>query len=456
MSQFFRQSLWLYAIIFIGFTLSLLTFSPGYMEYDSFDQYGQAIGKLPLDDWHPVSMTLLWRLLIYVKEGPQLMLLLQMGGYWSGFLYLAWHLLKNTSRLSLAIVAAIVPFFPFVINFSGVIWKDTHLAISLFWATLLLCFGKSSRYPLILSLVLIFYAISVRHNAFAAALPIVVLWSDQYLRSSRFKNLLNLPVVTLLVIVAYLLLNLGFSHFIAFEKTSPLNAQLLNEIFFIKCQSHDSSFDSLQPYFGDQSLAIKSPYRQHYICDRIDSLATTEDTNEIYDQKIIQEPDSQDHQIKALWGRTVSQHPFLYLKYRWIVYRTFLRPWRYPEPYYTFVDGLDDENFLPFKLSFQAFNLGGSAEILREYITLSSQYLQLFFRPFFWLLTLTITLIWSARQKATDAFLIALSGFLYLILYFFFLPAPDFRYCYYSIFAQILAIFMLINRIFSQKENQLK
>jgi hypothetical protein len=30
-------------------------------EFDSFDQYGQAIGQSLLNDWHPVIMTLMWK-----------------------------------------------------------------------------------------------------------------------------------------------------------------------------------------------------------------------------------------------------------------------------------------------------------------------------------------------------------------------------------------------------------
>ena len=61
-----------------GFVISLLAFWPGLMEFDSFDQYAQAIGKEQLNDWHPVILVFVWKLLIFVHDGPQLMLLLQL------------------------------------------------------------------------------------------------------------------------------------------------------------------------------------------------------------------------------------------------------------------------------------------------------------------------------------------------------------------------------------------
>lgn len=85
----------IFALALAGFVISLLAFWPGFMEFDSFDQYAQAIGKEQLNDWHPVILVFVWKLLIFVHDGPQLMLLLQLLLYWSGFLYLALHLLQR-------------------------------------------------------------------------------------------------------------------------------------------------------------------------------------------------------------------------------------------------------------------------------------------------------------------------------------------------------------------------
>ena len=301
MSKFSRQSLALYAVAITGFTLSILAFWPGFMEYDSFKQYAQAIGKLPLDDWHPVSMTLLWKVLISLYNGPEPMLVLQMFLYWAGFLYLAWHLLLHTSRFSLALIAVITAFFPFLINFSGVIWKDTQLAVSLFWAVLLLEFGKLSRGKLLITLILIFYAISVRHNGIAAALPIIVLWSYEFVCWTGINKQYSVPIITVCACLLYLIVNLGLSHFIAFEKVKILNGQLLNEVAFIECQFDDKKLDIIHDYYGEKLLKINPQDRKKYLCNEIDSLAKTTDISTIYDDKILELPDDNDHQIKNLW-----------------------------------------------------------------------------------------------------------------------------------------------------------
>ncbi len=443
-----KQSLLLITIAVAGFILSLLAFWPGFMEYDSFDQYGQAIGILPLEDWHPPSMTLLWRALIKIYNGPQPMLLLQCLLYWSSFLYLALWLWRDTSKFMLALTAVLVPFLPFLINFTGVIWKDTHLAVALFWATLLLVFGKTSRSKLLISLLFIFYGLSVRHNGIAAALPLLILWSYRYCRFTDSNSKYGVFLVTTTTLLIYLVVDYGLNSFFSVEKTYPIKSQRLNEIVFIKCHSGSQDFSTLEKYYGESLTRTKPQKRRNYLCDQVSSLASTDDTGEIFEKDILDDqPDPTGKETLDLWIQSVKSHPLLYLDYRFIVYRTFLRPFSYPEPYYVFVDGMD-ENPLPIKLPFEVLNPFGLSKLLKHYVNFfaDSKYLQLPFRPFFWLITLMVTTLWALHKRQRSMFLISASGLLYLILYFPVLPAPDFRYCYYAIFAQILAIYIALDR----------
>jgi hypothetical protein len=442
MSKLKNPSLLIYSIALAGFTVSLLAFWPGCMSPDSFDQYGQAIGQQPLDDWHPVAMTLLWRGLVSIYDGPQPMLLLQMVLYWSGFMYLALHVLHKTSRFTLAISAIAVPFLPFLLNFSGVLWKDTHLAISLFWAALLLVLNRSSRNKLLGSILLIFYAISVRHNGLAAALPILILWMYKFAAFTGFKGQYRIQIIAVCTALTFFLIYRLFSDLIVVERSSLLNDQLLNELAFIKCQSNDS-FDMLQVYYDDALMKLNERDRQTYLCNQIYSLAYTGDTGDIYEIKVLKDPDYDDANIKTLWIKNVSSHPLLYLKYRLIVYRTFLRPFSYAEPYYPFCDG-KDENPYSFRFSAEALNPLKFNTLLGDYVRFASKNFNIFFRPFFWLITLAFTAVFSLQKRSPASFLVSLSGLSYLILYILFLPAPDFRYAYYAIFAQVLSVFMVL------------
>jgi hypothetical protein len=448
MSKFSRQSLLLVTIAIVGFALSLMAFWPGFMEYDSFDQYGQAIGVQPLDDGHPIIMALFWRVLIALYNGPQPMLLLQSFLYWSGFLYLSLYLLRDTSRFKLALTAILVPFLPFLLNFSGVIWKDTQMALSLFWAILLLVFGKTSKNKLLISLLLILYATLVRHNGVAAVLPILLLWSYQYVRFRDIKNKYSVPLITIFLLFIFLLINPGLNRIFSVEKTDLIRSQHLSEIVFIHCHSAPQDFSMLKKYYGESLTQMKPQYRQKYLCDLVSSLASTDDTGKIYDQNILDdEPDSQDDQIPTLWIKSVESHPSLYLQYRLLVYMAFMRPFSYTEPYYVFVDGMDT-NPLPIKLPFEVLNPFGLSKLLKHYVNFfaTSKYLQLPFRPFLWLITLMVTTLLALHKRQRSVCLISASGLLYLILYFPVLPAPDFRYCYYALFAQILSIYIALDR----------
>ena len=452
MSKLSRQSLLLITIASAGFILSLLAFWPGFMEYDSFEKYGQAIGLYPLEDWHPASMTLLWRALNTICKGPQLMLLLQIFFYWSGFLYLALWLWRNTSKFLLALTAVLVPFLPFLINFAGVIWKDTHLAVALFWATLLLAFGKTSWIKLLISLLLIFYGLSVRHNGIAAVLPLLVLWSYRYFHFTDSNSKYGVSLITSVTLLLCLVGNFGLNRLFSVDKSYSLIEQHLNEIVFIECHSDSEDFSLLERFYGQSLMQMAQQQRRGYLCEKVSSLASSDDTGKIFDQDILYDgSDSRGPTILELWAQSVKSHPLLYLDYRLRVYKTFLRPFSYSGSYYVFVNGMD-KNPLPIELSFEVLNPFGFTKLLRDYVTFSatSKCFQLPFRPFFWLITLVGTTLLSFQKKQWQVCLIATSGLLYLILYFPVLPAPDFRYCYYSIFAQILSIFVILNNRYSK------
>jgi hypothetical protein len=108
-----------------------------------------------------------------------------------------------------------------------------------------------------------------------------------------------------------------------------------------------------------------------------------------------------------------------------------------------FCDGSEPNPF-PGRFSSTPTDLLGSATLLRRYIALASGDFDLFFRPWFWLMALLTTTGAALWHKNFAASLIALSGLCYLAAYFLFLPAPDFRYAYWAIFAQVLSSFLLL------------
>jgi hypothetical protein len=436
----------IFALALAGFVISLLAFWPGLMEFDSFDQYAQAIGKEQLNDWHPVILVFVWKLLIFVHDGPQLMLLLQLLLYWSGFLYLALHLLQR-DKPWLGVAAILVAFSPFLVNFAGVLWKDTQLALAFFWAALLLAFAPRNLTTAVTSLALISYGLAVRHNGITAALPLLILWSNEFAvplhRGNRFGALF---CATSLAATLFLI-NFVVSEAVIVERTSQLRHQMLNEIAFIQCHANSpSSLSNFFDSYGGVALQamMNEQERQTALCGQVEALASSGDTDDIFEKKLIKNPSNNDPDLVPLWLENVSQNPLAYLQYRLKVFNAFLRAVGYSQPYYVFCDAAEPNPF-PERFSSAPANPFGLSTFLTSYIVVAAKWLDLFFRPFFWLITLTATAaLWPWTRNAT-ASLVCLSGLFYLGAYLVALPAPDFRYGYWAIFAQILSGLLLLS-----------
>jgi hypothetical protein len=168
---------------------TVLLFRPGYMSLDSSVQLSQA-RSLELSDHHPVLMSLLWRYLDKLVEGPFGMLVLMSGLYWAGLTAILGSLRWPIWLRALAV--PLLGFYPPVFCVVGAIWKD-----SLMQGTLLAALGcflgyERSRWKgwLVFGLLLTAFGLSVRHNGIAAAWPLLAL----PILSARWMTRLRVPL----------------------------------------------------------------------------------------------------------------------------------------------------------------------------------------------------------------------------------------------------------------------
>lgn len=154
-----------FSIFFCIWSLYLVAYYPGTMSEDSIDQWQQAIGASPLNNWHPVFHTLCIRLLITVYESPAIVALAQivaMAAVAASYLvFLSKQGLPFKWLLTFAIVFALVPANGI---YAITLWKDVAFTISLLWLTLslakLLTYKKAG-----IQLVLALLAVALfRHN----------------------------------------------------------------------------------------------------------------------------------------------------------------------------------------------------------------------------------------------------------------------------------------------------
>src|SRR5262245_19267542 len=162
-------------IALAGLALTWRGFYPGLMSPDSSGQFMQA-RRFVFSDGHPVVMALVWAGTHRIVRGPVGIFLLLQAMYWGGFLLLSLTFARR-SRLGYAIALAL-PFLPFVINFSGTLWKDV-LVFDCFlvaFAIVLLYASRGRRIPIpvrVAVLAVVLVGSLARYNSVLAAIPLV-------------------------------------------------------------------------------------------------------------------------------------------------------------------------------------------------------------------------------------------------------------------------------------------
>ncbi|MGX1562752.1 hypothetical protein [Streptomyces sp. NPDC055506] len=182
-----RRWVWVLAAVAAVCCLgTILVFAPGYLSPDSLEQLRQAEGKLPLTDWHPPVLSLVWRALIAVTGSFASMAVVQSLLFWGALWTLAWCVYKLTGRRAGSLAVLGLGLTPWVMTFVGVVWKDVHAAFALLAACAVAFTGlrlrdRDLRRPALrwgllgLGVLFLAYAMLVRKNAFFAAIPVFVM-----------------------------------------------------------------------------------------------------------------------------------------------------------------------------------------------------------------------------------------------------------------------------------------
>ncbi|MEF9884478.1 hypothetical protein [Streptomyces sp. P9-A4] len=181
-----RGSLWPWALAAIAAVCAYavsVVFHPGYFSADSLVQMKQALGEMPMEDWHPPVMALLWKILIDSTGAVSAMAALQTVALWVPLWLLATLVWKKTGSRGLSLAMLAVGLAPHIVTFTGVVWKDVHLAYALLAACVVALIarevpsGRTKTRWVLLAVGVLFlaYAILVRKNAFPAVIPVFVL-----------------------------------------------------------------------------------------------------------------------------------------------------------------------------------------------------------------------------------------------------------------------------------------
>lgn len=179
-------------------------FTPGRINVDIGNQWEQAIGKVPVSDWHPPVMSEVWAVLIDLTGDPGSLLILQVlllavAAWLTGVLIHRRGGPRWISLLGPAVMAT-----PWVLSQMTTLWKDSQMAVSLLLAVVLIAVIRLSRRTLgpwtnvlwIPAVVLLVYAVGLRKNAVFALVPVAVYaafclldsWPTKRRRAERSKK----------------------------------------------------------------------------------------------------------------------------------------------------------------------------------------------------------------------------------------------------------------------------
>lgn len=159
--------------------LTTFIFFPGLMSFDSIYLYRQAIGELPVVNYHPPIMVYAWRLGNFVA-GPGGMLIIHQAMYWIALAVIAICVSRKLwIRVLLILSIGLLP--PLWIN-SATLWNDIGVMSAFLLATagILVLQKTGSRRVFAITLVALFYGIAAKRTALLAAIPLFYLLVDAY------------------------------------------------------------------------------------------------------------------------------------------------------------------------------------------------------------------------------------------------------------------------------------
>lgn len=201
----------IYTALFISI---ILIITPGFASNDSTDQYLQAIGSKPLNDWHPIGMTLMWRFLLTITAWKGSLVALQLLLLIIGLFFLSVSFFHQTKSRRISLIPILILLLPNVIGLIGYNWKDVQLAAALTLSSCLLYtvsimkLSKTIRLTLVAAALLsCAYTLTLRTNAIFAALPIIYYATRLIYRTKAYWKLAMAALgITLLCMLPFLLL----------------------------------------------------------------------------------------------------------------------------------------------------------------------------------------------------------------------------------------------------------
>lgn len=427
----------------IGIVLTLLTFYPGVLTVDSSIQLREARSHY-FGDWHPPLMAAVWAVLDPVLPGAFGMLLLNSLVFWIG-LALVVFLADLPPKGALAAIL-VIGLYPPIFSTLGVIWKDVNMG-----GAMLLGFGvlwwaqvHASRLALLPALACFVYASAMRHNAAPALLPMAWwaawIWSEtsspQALRSpSRITALTLLLFVAVVGTASLTNYSLTRKHFY------PTQLVMLHDLAAISLETGQVLLPAtLRTTGGPVTL---DSLRCSYSVDNGGLLnsgthgACAQFINKILDAAILAD-------LQAAWLHALVTYPQTYLAHRWRVFSNQIALGR-DRVCYPLNDGRTGDSA---RFTFTGTALYGPVMTVHAIAAYSTP----MFRGWLYLVLLAAQVGFLAWHRSSiPGLVLASSGLLFGLAYFFLSPACPFRYLWWSLLASLVVMVIWAGGRFAER-----
>ncbi|MCC2597696.1 hypothetical protein LKR43_15280 [Pusillimonas sp. MFBS29] len=430
------------------FLTAFLAVNPGLMSYDSLQTWRISDGSAPLTNAHPVAYILLLQTLRWLWDSPAVMVAFNIGVFSLGSLLLAETIRRRKPWLGYLL--PLVLLLPFILNFIGVLWKDTTLAVCWWTAACIAIYAcdhpsqRTARHILMaLAYVVFAYGLLVRHNAVTAA-PFV-------LTALVLLHLAQLPTIRKALMIFLLscmasLSTLKVSTAIIDQVYEVRKIDMFTDLILYDLAgiTRNSGTNAFGVDFTDQEL---QQAMQCYVLTDWNAYADPEKCLFVMNRHTDAGWYTNGQPLRT-WMQAIRHHPLAYAEHRLNVFGSFLRIGT-ESSYWARYPGIDNNDLgivHPQQPLFQAFqHYIGSVEDA------------FFMRPWFWLLLniIAIPILWRRRAGAIDvaAGAVALGGTTYIMTYLIFGIASDFRYAYWAIMAALFAWAMIAAPIRSDPDD---
>jgi len=422
--------------VLVGVLITAFVFYPGVMSPDSLNQFGQARrGQISGDEFPPI-MAFVWRYADRLIPGPFGMMLLHNLAFWGGLGLLVWACRFGPVASALWILG--VGLFPPVFALLGIVWKDVGMAAALTLSVGMALVGRRQRAPalVVLSLIPLLYAISVRFNALPAILPVaslicasvVVATGRRPLRVRTYLGL-GLALTLLLMAVSSLINRIIVASPSAGVHVAGLQSSLIHDIAGISAYSGEVLFPAYilrtRPEITLERL--REGYRPADVV-RLTSRRYWQDSR--FYTRDGQEFD----ELWRAWRHAVMGHPMAYLRHRAGVLETMFQ--------------LRGDVFYPFEQGIPPNDLDLHFPRRAVYLTVISfleQTTGVFFRSWPFLITALGVICWGWSRRTWAPVVVCASGVAYVFPYAVVSSGSDFRYVWWLIVATLISSMLLID-----------